>query len=41
MINLFVSALNRNLTIKEMINDVYPHPSYVEGIKDALSLIKK
>lgn len=40
MINLFVSALNQGLTISDMQNDIYPHPSFAEGIKDALSLIK-
>ncbi len=40
MINLFVSALNQGLTISDMQNDIYPHPSFAEGIKEALSFIK-
>ncbi len=37
MINIFVTALNNNLSIDDMAIDVYPHPSFSEAIGDLLS----
>ncbi|MGD1821486.1 MAG: dihydrolipoyl dehydrogenase family protein [Pleomorphochaeta sp.] len=41
MINIFVEALNNNLSIIDMQKDIYPHPSFVEGIKEVLSKYNK
>lgn len=36
MINVFITALNNNLTIEELVKDIYPHPSFVEEVGETL-----
>ncbi len=40
MITIFVSALNNHYNIDDMLKDIYPHPSFSEGIKDSLVEVK-